>query len=161
MSEITIRFVTCDDPISILIRVQAGICMPFTPSHTEALSRDGTGWTGQHIDGGCLKRPLDYYLKYPNPRECQVKIPVTDEQFDAFHSYLEAHIGSPYDWRAIEGFGLTELNAHMPGGQICSALMHMCARAGKIFPFPVITPAHHISPRDHMLMLSAIVEIDH
>lgn len=160
-AEITIRFVTCDDPMSRLIRAQAGVCMPFPPSHVEALSRDGQHWTGQHIDGGCLARPLDYYLVYPNPQEKRVAFPVAQAQYDAFHNYLEKRVGDPYDWRAVIGFALPDIHGHEPGGQICSALIEMCCRAANIFPWPVTVPAHHISPRDLMLMASALVEIDH
>ena len=157
---IIIRFVTSDDPASILIRVHGGIAMPFTPSHVEALSRDGKSWTGQHLDGGCEARPLDYYQAEPNPHECRVEIPVTQIAYDAFHAYLEQRIGDPYDWKAIIGFTLLG-HHHEPGGQICSALMLMCLRAAKIFPWPVTVPAHHISPRDLILMLSVLMEIDH
>lgn len=160
-SKIVIRFVTCDDPVAMLIRAQAGVSMPFTPSHTEALSRDGKSWTGQHIEGGCEARPLDYYQAEPNVQEVQVPITVAPEQYDAFHNYLEQRIGDPYDWRAILGFALPDVHLHEPGGQICSALMVMCLRAAKVFPWPLTVPAHHVSPRDLMLILSALEEIDH
>ena len=38
---IKIRFVTSDNALSRVIRLQAGIAMPFCPSHVEALSQDG------------------------------------------------------------------------------------------------------------------------
>lgn len=163
---ITIRFVTCDEISSIAIREQAklafGVSMPFIPSHTEALSRIGDGWTGQHIDGGCMKRPLDYYNAFPNPQEKRVLIPATDAEFAAFHDYLEARIGDPYDWRAILGFVLPDIGGHKPGGEICSALMTMCARAANNpFKFPLTVPAHHISPCLLMLLYSSHLQIDH
>lgn len=49
MGTIRIRFVTAGDPLSRLIRFQAGVSMPFTPSHTEALSQDGKFYIGAHF----------------------------------------------------------------------------------------------------------------
>lgn len=159
--KIIMRFVTSDDPVAILIRAHGGISMPFTPSHVEALSRTGKAWTGQHLDGGCEERPLDYYQAEPHMREVQVPITVAQSQYDSFHTYLENRIGDSYDWRAIIGFMLPDIHMHEPGGQICSALMVMCLRAAKVFPWPLTVPAHHISPRDLMLILSSLQEIDH
>lgn len=160
MKVITVRFVMSDTEISKLIRAEGGVSMPFTPSHTEALARDGFGWVGAHIEDGVKKRPLDYD-KDPGLLQKLVHIPVEDEAFDSFHVYLEAQIGSPYDWKAIVGFA-PDLNLHTPGAKICSALIALALRAGNcVFKWPVTKPAHHISPDMLLLMLSTHVEISH
>jgi hypothetical protein len=57
---ITLRFVTGSDLLSRLIRMQAGISMPFTPSHVEAFSPDGKFYIGAHFNGGVAARPTGY-----------------------------------------------------------------------------------------------------
>src|SRR6185437_11951039 len=103
MPDVVLRFCASDTEVSKLIRAQAGISMPFTPSHVEALNRTGTGYIGAHIDGGVLDRPLDYD-KDPGLVTKHIRVPVSDEAYAAFHDFLEEQIGSPYDWKAIVGF---------------------------------------------------------
>lgn len=161
MPEIILRFVASDTEVSRLIRAQCGIAMPFPPSHVEALSRDGKGYVGAHIDGGVLKRPLDYDKDEPGLEQKFVRIPVSPEGYNAFHDYMEAQIGSPYDWKAIIGFA-PDLNLHTPGAKICSALVTLGLRAKNcVFPWPTTVPAHHVSPYMLFFALSTHVEIDH
>lgn len=161
MASITIRFVTDDDMLSRMIRTQAGISMPFTPSHVEALSRDGNAYVGQHIKGGMLARPIGYDADEPGRKEKLVEIPVADVMADAFHSYCESKIGMHYDWKSIISFITPDLNLHEFNHLICSAIMTAALRSCGYFPMPLTVPFHHISPRDLMLMLSSHVQIDH
>lgn len=176
---IRIRFVTCDDLVSDLIRKQAGTCMPFIPSHAEALSQDGQYYIGQHLDGGMRKRPVGYdansLMTLPDGRKSEriVSLPCSMDQEAAFYSYVHDKIGMPYDWISILGFALTELHLHEVGSLICSAIMTAALRStpaafvtkglafSPYFPMPLTVPLHKISPRDLFLILSSRVQIDH
>ena len=157
---VTLRFMTSpNDPLSALIRYQAGICMPFTPSHVEALSRDGQHYVGQHIDGGMQARPLDYAGS--DVLEKLVALPCTPAQYEAFQGHIESRIGAPYDWKSIVSFVDPAWNLHAFNHLICSAEMTWALRACQYFPMPLTVPFHHVSPRDLFLTLSSHVQIDH
>lgn len=158
---ITLRFVTADDALSRLIRAQAGIAMPFTPTHVEALSRDGKAYVGQHYDGGMAARPIGYDAAYQGRKEKLVLLPCEQATFDAFHNYCESKIGQPYDWKSIISFAVPDVNLHDFNHLICSAIMTAALRACGYFPMPLVVPFHHISPRDLLLILSSHVQIDH
>jgi hypothetical protein len=157
---ITLRFVTGNSYISALIRKQAGLCMPFTPSHVEALSRDGKSYVGQHMEDGMQARPIGYDAA-TMLHEKLVPLPVDAEQAEQFYRYIESKIGQPYDWKSIVGFIAPDLNLHDFNHLICSAIMVAGLRACGYFPMPLTVPFHHISPRDLMLILSSHVQIDH
>jgi hypothetical protein len=161
MTAITLRFVTSDNPISRLIRMQSGVSMPFTPSHVECLSRDGRAYVGQHMDGGMLARPIGYDAAEKAVKQKLVDLPCEQTQFDAFHDFCDSRIGEPYDWKAIFGFAAPDVHLHIPDTAICSAIMTLALRACGYFPMPLTVPAHHISPRDLMLIVSSHVQIDH
>ena len=158
---ITLRFVTSDHPLSRLIRTQAGICMPFTPSHVECLSRDGKSYVGQHMDGGMQARPIGYDAVEQGLKEKLVPLPCTPEQDALFFAYVEKRIGKPYDWKSIVSFAAPDINLHDFDHLICSAEMTAALRACRYFPMPLVVPFHHISPRDLLLILSSHVQIDH
>src|ERR1700761_2486913 len=102
---IRIRFVASNDITSKLIRAQAGVAMPFTPSHCEALSQDGKTYIGAHLDGGVEARPIDYdaaslfYLpagpgNLGGKSERVVEIPSTDDQEKAFYDFVQSKVRS-------------------------------------------------------------------
>lgn len=161
---IRIRFVSSNALSSELIRLQAGVSMPFTPSHTEALSQDGKFYIGAQNDG-VQKLPVGYddgkVMKLPDGRDADiiVSLPCSQEQEDAFYTFINSKIGEPYDWMAIAGF--IEGNRHTPDHIICSAFMTYGLRKADYFPKPLTVPFHHVSPRDLLLMLSTHVEIPH
>lgn len=166
---IRLRFVTCDDMLSRLIRTQAGISMPFTPSHTEALSQDGQSYIGAHYDGGIQARPVGYdaaqVMTLPDGRKADiiVSLPCTDVQEAAFYAFVNSKIDEPYDWKSILSFAAPDINLHLTDHLICSAFMTAGLRAAmcEYFPLPLTVPFHHISPRDLLLILSSHVQIDH
>lgn len=158
---ITLRFCTSDNPLSALIRTQGGISMPFTPSHVEALARDGQHYIGAHLSGGVMSRPVGYDSAERNVKEKLVQLPVTDAQADQFYGYLERRIGDQYDTHAIISFAAPDYNMHTKLAAICSALQVLALRVCNYFPMPLTVPAHHISPRDLLLILSTHVQIDH
>jgi hypothetical protein len=159
---IRLRFVTATGQLSALIRAQAGICMPFTPSHVEALSQDGKSYIGQHYDGGMQARPVGYDAD-TMMHEKLVELPCTPEQEAAFYAFVNSKIGQPYDWKSIISFVDPALNLHELNHLICSAIMTAGLRAKgcEYFPMPLTVPFHHISPRDLFLILSSHVQIDH
>jgi hypothetical protein len=158
---IRLRFVTCNDEASRLIRFQAGICMPFTPSHVECVSRDGKSYIGQHFDGGMQARPIGYDAG----KIISEKIVDLDEASSAeemaFYAFIESKIGQPYDWESILDFIDPELDLHQFNHLICSAIMTAALRACGFFAWPLTVPFHHISPRDLFLILSSHIQIDH
>lgn len=166
---IRLRFVTGSDLISRFIRTQGGLAMPFTPSHVEALSLDGLTYVGAHIDGGILARPVGYdadkLLTLPDGTKSEriVSLPCTDEQEAAFYAFVHSKIGAAYDWKSIISFMAPDINLHDFAHIICSAFMAAALRAKgcEYFPWPLVVPFHHISPRDLLLILSTHVEIPH
>lgn len=166
---IRLRFVTSNDRLSALIRTQAGICVPFTPSHAECLSQDGKFYIGQHFDSGMQARPVGYdaasLMTLPDGTKSErvVSLPCTPAQESAFYAYVESRIGKPYDWKSIISFAAPDFNMHEFGHLICSAEMTAALRTRgcEYFPMPLTVPFHHISPRDLFLILSSHVQIDH
>jgi hypothetical protein len=148
---VILRFVQGSALTSKLIIAQEKTAMPFTPSHVEAVTPDGF-YLGAHINGGVQKRPVGYD-RAELVHELFLTLDATAEQDQTFYSYLTAHIGEPYDWRAILGFLFPE-HEHLENHVICSAFMTLGLRAAKWFPYPLAAPAHLIDPRDLLLMLS-------
>ena len=161
MTAIILRFVTSDNLISNAIRLQAGICVPFTPSHVEALTRDGQHYVGQHLNGGMLARPIGYDATDKNVQEKLVTLSCSQAEYDSFQNYCESRIGAPYDWSSIVGFAAPNINLHDFGHLICSAEMTAALRHCEWFQWPLVVPFHHISPRDLFLILSSHIQIDH
>lgn len=150
---IKLRFVTGDDIFSWAIRRAED----FGFSHVEAVTLDGK-YLGAHADGGVQARPSDYD-KGQFTKEVFVSLSVPDEISKVFYNYLNGKVGTPYDYEAILGF-VSRLDEHQTGMVICSALMTLGLRHCKYFPFPLVVPAHEISPRDLMLTLSGRVKIN-
>jgi len=162
MTDIVLRFVTqLDDPLSALIRFQAGICIPFTPSHVETKSRDGLSYIGQHMDGGMKARPIGYDSAH-KIQELLVNLPATEAQYNSFYNHIEGRIGAPYDWKSIVSFIDPAWNLHDKMHEICSAEMVWGLRAdpAPYFPWVLAVPFHHISPRDLLLMTSSGKKIE-
>jgi len=159
---IRLRFVATSGPIALAIRLQAGLCMPFTPNHVEVVSQDGMFYIGQHMAGGMQARAAGYD-KAELLHELFVELPCTPEQEAAFYGYINAKIGMPYDWKSIFSFVDPAWNLHDVGHLICSAITAAALRTKgcEFFPWPMTVPLHHVSPRDLLLILSSHVKIDH
>lgn len=164
---ITLRFVTGNDLVSRLIRMQAGVSIPVTPSHVEALSPDGKAYIGAHFDGGVAARPIGYdndqlmTLSDGSRSERLIRLPATDQEEAAFHAFVQSKVGEPCDWKAIVGFLEPDVHQHELDHIICSAVMTAGLRACSYFPAPLTVPFHHISPRDLFLILSTRTQIEH
>src|ERR1035438_133808 len=155
---IRLRFVAGKDDISLAIILRSQISMPFSPSHVEAVRPDGK-YVGQHFRGGMVARDAGYD-KSIMAQELFVDLPATADQADSFYAFVNSKIGSPYDWTSILDYVLP-VDFHISGDAICSAAMELALRASPApyLHWPVTVPAHLISPRDLLLMLSCIVEI--
>lgn len=166
---IRLRFVTSTALSSRLIRMQAGVSMPFTPSHVEALTVDGKDYVGAHIEDGIRSRPVGYdaadLMTLPDGTKSEriVSLKCTPDQEAAFYTYVEGKVNAPYDWRAILGFAMPDFHEHVFGHLICSAFMTAALRAPgcEYFPWPLTKPFHGISPDLLLAILSTHVEIPH
>jgi len=157
---IRLRFVAGTDDISLAIIARSQVCMPFCPSHVECVTPAGK-YLGQHFDGGMQARDPGYDKSYL-AHELLLDLPSTQEQADAFYAYMNASIGEPYDWKAILDYALP-VNWHVFNHAICSAKTELGLRSKNCewLRWPVTVPAHLISPRDLLLMISCMIEVPH
>jgi hypothetical protein len=154
MSNIKLRFVTCHDPISQGIRLREN----FWASHVEAVTPQGK-YLGAHCDGGVQARDVGYDAQVLQ-QELFVELPETAPgQADEFYAFLNRHIGEPYDFESILGFLVPNIPAHEPQHVICSALQALALRQCQWFATPLVEPAHKITPRDLLLIISGRIEI--
>jgi hypothetical protein len=154
MSNIRLRFVTCHDEISAGIRLREN----FWASHVEAVTPQGK-YLGAHCDGGVQARAVGYDARTLQ-QELFVDLAETAPgQADEFYAFLNRHIGEPYDFKSILGFLIPEVSAHQPQHIICSALQALALRQCEWFATPLIEPAHKITPRDLLLIISGRIAI--
>ncbi|MET4341925.1 hypothetical protein [Bradyrhizobium sp. RT9a] len=153
MSAITLRFVTGDSPISFAIRAAE---YGFWASHVEALTPDGT-LLGAHVESGVLNRSRDYD-KGQFTRELFVSLSVEQAIANAFHAFLAAQIGKPYDMRAIAAF-VARRDWQDESAWFCSELQAAALAACGWFATPLATEFNHITPRDLLLIVSGRVSI--
>jgi len=167
--KIILRFTTSTDTFSEAIRFQAGLSVPFTPSHVECVSLDGQWWIGQHAEGGMAKRPAGYdsstLMKLPDGTLSNkfVTLPCTPDQQKCFYDHIESRVGAPYDMKSIANFADPKLNLHDVGHLICSAEMAWALRQNPFpyFSWPTTKPLHRWSPDMLFLILSTHVEVSH
>jgi hypothetical protein len=146
-----IRFVDGGTLISDLIEDREGVCLPFCPSHVEICVPGG--YLGAHEEGGVAIRLAGYK---PFRNEMFVDVPLPDEK--AADTYARSIIGQPYDWTAILDFVLP-VDWHESRHKICSAFVTLALDHGSFWPKALAVPAHAISPRDLLLMLSTHIAI--
>jgi hypothetical protein len=164
---IRLRFVTGNSWISNAIRAgeRDGWC-----THVEAVMPDGT-LLGAHLDGGVQARPAEYD-KAEMTRELFVDLDGTQVAFsavrskpdigvltaeDAFHDFLRAQVGKPYDTEAVLGLGVGR-NWRTADSWFCSELIAAALEACGYLP-RLSAADNHISPRDILLILSGRVSI--
>jgi hypothetical protein len=146
-----LRFVTCNDPVSDLIRAREGdmaACIGFTPSHAEVVVREG--YLGAHYDGGVAIRSVGYD-RATLLHELFVDVALPDEA--AAEKWARKKIGATYDWRAILDYLLPE-NWHARGDFICSGYCTGALANGGAFAFPLALPWHLVSPALLLFWLS-------
>ena len=152
-----IRFVAGRTLVSRIIVAQSKVCMPFCPSHVETLTEDGKYYIGAHIDGGTQARPVGYD-KADTLHELILDLPSTPQTDRIFWDYMKSRIGEPYDWTAIIGFVIPE-HFHRVDTAICSATTTLALRKCGWFPSPLAVPAHLVSPRDLLLLISGRIAV--
>ena len=152
---IRLRFVCGRDAVSLAIRARENF--PF--SHAEAVTPQGR-YLGAHADGGVAARAPGYDAAWLE-RELFVELAETAPgQAEAFYAFLERHIGEPYDFESILGFLLPGVALHEAQHVICSAFVTLGLRQCGWFAAPLCEPAHKISPRDLLLMISARIPVE-
>lgn len=168
---IKIRFVRDRGWKYTVVAWRGMICMPFTPTHAECVTPEGTclGMHGKPHDGfpaGMVEREAGYDAKtlyiMPDGRRCEivVNLPCTKEQEDRFYAFMRKSIGEPYDWSAPWTF-LLGGHHHTKFNSTCAAKVVMGLRACGYFPWPLTKPAHEFDPADVLAILSTHVEIPH
>lgn len=156
-SPVIYRFVAGTGLVSRAIIAQEKTSMPITPSHVEVLTEDGSHYIGAHLDGGVQARPVGYD-KGQFSAELLLPLTTTPAQDRIIYDFMTSRIGEPYDWQAILGFIVPE-HFHVPNHVICSALATLAARKSQWLPWPVAAPAHLISPRDLLLIISGRMQV--
>lgn len=151
---ITLRFVTTKgDPVSDGIRrFEYG----FWATHVEALMPDGA-LLGAHAQGGVEARSHDYD-KLEFTQELYVSLPATPAQTDAFHSFLRAQVGKPYDFLAIAGIAL-QRDWQKENSWFCSELVASALCHCGVFPSHLATEFNHVTPRDVLLIVSGRMDL--
>ena len=158
---IRIRFVTCDDVVSRIIR---GAQMGFWASHVEA--DIGGSYLGAHASGGVAIRPYSYDDGQWT-QQLFVEVPTTwswgKEQEAKFLAFLHAQVGKGYDFDALGEMAIGVVRGEAPNWTlstkwICSALITgALVSSGVIKAAP--TTVRVATPRDVLCCLSGLVEI--
>lgn len=151
-----LRFVTCNDAVSDLIRYHEGEVaswVGFTPSHVEIVVREG--YLGAHYDGGVAVRPVGYDARTLK-NELFVAVNLPNE--DAAEKWARHKVGATYDWRAILDY-MIPADFHQPHSVICSAFCTGAIENGGGFPFPIALPWHLVSPPLLLFWLSGKTKI--
>lgn len=132
----------------------------FWAIHCESLMPDGT-LLGALPSGGVMARAHDYDAGRFD-RQAFVQVPCSQAQADDYHAFLLSQIGKPYDVRAILAFAaaafLGERDWREPDSWFCSEILTAALeRAGIIKP--LATSVNHVTPRDALLFVSAMVDV--
>jgi hypothetical protein len=154
-----LRFVAGTQLDSRFIIWREQVTMPFTPSHVEAVveDADGIGYVGARLRGGILRRPVGYDQGTVS-NEMFLDLTASDAQNKLFYDFVLSKIGELYDWQSIFDF-IVPVNRHTTDRAICSAFMTLALRHCGWLQWPVAAPAHLISPRDLLLMISAKMQV--
>lgn len=120
-------------------------------SHVEAVMPDGS-IIAALMGEGVVRKPGDYDTT--STSQILVDVAMSAHALSLWKCYLESRIGRPYDFDAIMGIAL-HLNWRQRRGFICSMLQTLALRWACVFPVPLSEPAHEVTPRDLLLVLSA------
>jgi hypothetical protein len=154
---IVLRFVTCNDLVSRVIR---GGELGFWASHVEAVTPDNC-YLGAHADGGVQKRPHDYDVGHWT-KQVFVSIPVSMAQETAFWAFLYSQIGAPYDMAAIgdlaEGVITPLFGAEKQQKWICSSLQVQALITAGVIKSAAAT-VRLTTPRDLLCALGVLTVV--
>jgi hypothetical protein len=123
-------------------------------THVEAVVPDGI--IGAYLHIGVQLRPIDYDTT--STAQIFADIVMPDVMLKAWDTALRGHITKPYDWLALGGF-VAHQDMHLFGHFICSALQAIVLRDCGRIERPLSEPVHQISPRDLLLIVSALPNV--
>lgn len=149
MATIRIRFVTCADLVSLLIREKT-FC---DYSHVEFVLDDGTT-LGAHASGGVRVRPANYDTF---TKVAVFDVTVTDEEKSKILAFAHAQLGKPYDFGAIAGL-VVNRDWRDPSKWFCSELVTAAFEQAKPL-LRVADSIDRITPRD-VLLSTELVPVD-
>ena len=142
MRYLGIRFLATKGFISDAIRRVEGISYI---DHVEALNRTEDKWIGAHAGTGVQAMPLTWAKGIVWER--RYSLPVTDEQYAAFHDFLESKIGCKYDYAGCLGILLGDRKLNTSHALDCSALQFDALWAANQFALNVLPEfAHLVTP---------------
>jgi hypothetical protein len=142
-----VRAVTSNDFIADIIEI--GTRAHF--DHIETVLPDGS-IIAAHAAGGVRHQPADYDTS--SMAQQFIDIPMSPDMLAKWVAYLESRVGCAYDFGAILDF-ILDVDEHVDVAYICSALTILSLRDIGVIPNPLSEPAHKISPRDVVLILSS------
>lgn len=151
---VRLRFVEGMEFTSQLIEMRENTARPLTPSHVEIVVPGG--YLGAVSPDGVKIRPVGYD-KGTYSQEFFVDVPASPTS-NAM-TWAKGKIGAQYDWAAIFDFVLP-VDLHIPGDYICSAFASTFLQHAGTFAGPLAVPFYLISPRDLLLVVSALVKTD-
>lgn len=147
---ITLRFVSHPGPFDLCVKfAQYG----FWCSHVDAVLPDGR-LLGSRLSGGVVARPADYD-QGGFSRQQIVRLNSTQFQQDVFYSYLDSQLGKPFDALAILSF-ISGRDWQSPDSWFCAELIASAFVACGLFPNNLAVGLNHITPRDVLLLISAM-----
>lgn len=123
-------------------------------THVEAVVPDGI--IGAYLHIGVQLRPINYNSS--STAQIFADIAMGDDMLKAWDDALRGHINKPYDWLALGGFA-AHRDLHLFGHFICSALQAIVLRDCGRIERPLSEPVHQISPRDLLLIVSALPDV--
>ena len=160
MTTLRIRFVTTTSLASSTIRA-AQLGWPYT--HVDVAVPGG--YLGAHLAGGVAVRPIGYDAG-AGARERFFDIEVGEAAAAAFHAYLAAQLGKPYDLAAIADFAKAILyhpdRERAPGAWLepdrwfCSELATAALIHAGLFAGTLAADARQVTPQNLAFALSAI-----
>lgn len=164
---IRLRFVLHTDFIAQAMVLYQHVCMPFAPGHVECVTPDGR-YLGMHWKepSGMQYREVGYdvgtisQLSDGRLAEIFIDLPATEEQTNKFYKLANDSIGESYDIMAFVEYAVP-IHSHTYNHAVCVAKMFLLLRAVEWFKWPIVVPAHCLTVRDLLLILSTHIEVPH
>lgn len=123
-------------------------------SHVDTVMSDGS-LLGARLDGGVLIRPANYLA---TEKVLRVDVPSSPSQDAAYHTFLMAQLGKPYDKEGILGFVFGR-DWRDPNAWFCSEMVAAGLEACGFFYHPLASPSNKITPPNLILVLSTFTLI--
>lgn len=144
-----VRAVTSKDLVAWLIEIGTRASW----DHIESVMPDGS-IIAAHAQGGVQRCAADYDTT--STAQIVLDIPMPPAMLAKWVAYHESRIGAPYDMGAIVEFVTGFAGMHVNTDYICSAETILAFRHCGRIENPLAEGAHCFSPRDDVLVLSAL-----